>query len=408
MTRQPMHQDTGARRLAGWLGSAVGLVVLAVVALALLQTKPTAGAGPSAAPSTEVPATASAEPTDVIVKSPDPNATPPAEFSPEPTAVATPLANVPPELAAALAAAHWVLPAETGWISGDYGGGSAAINLSPLATIDIHGSLITAVDPVAGSWTFYSVDATDGTATELLKLSESQSTILATRSSDGSRLFFHSGEPGRDGGIDMIDVATGSRKTIVAGGEVPDQERRLLFWSASGKTLFSLLCGAHECAVDVIDEATAAVHQLPRQFGAIAASDRFALGYSSAEGPNRPWELYDLTTDTTKVIAKEWIGETEEGIAVGGDTFVVGGWSADHSAYNVVEVNGESGAQKVVWTQKSTEAVLRLQPYLTSDRWVALSAIPLWQTVLNGGASVTVLDLDSARLLPAVGAVAVK
>jgi hypothetical protein len=280
------------------------------------------------------------------------------------------------------------------------------IALSALATIDVHGSRITAVDPVDGIWLFYDVDVSTGRVTEILKLPEAQSTILATRSGDGKRLFFHSGEPGTDGGIDMVDLATGTVTKVVAGGDSPDQERRLLFWSASGQTLFSLLCGAHECTVDVIDGLTGKAHKLAKKFGAIAASDHYALGYSSAEGPNRPWDLYDLSTDTTKVVAQEWIGETEEGIAIGADTFIVAGWSPDAATYNIVLVDGATGVERRVTSQSSKQAVLRLQPYLISEQWAAVSSDALWKSVLDGGAAISVIDINDGALLSAVGKVA--
>jgi hypothetical protein len=387
------------------IGPAAGFALIAVIAVALFQSRLLTSGAP--APSDEPSLATSAEPTDVLVKSPDPDGTPPPELSPEPTTQATPFASdVPTELADVLSSSRWVLPADNGWVAGDYAGREVPVNLSALATIDVHQSLITAVDPVAGSWIFYAVNPLDGTTTEILRLPESQSTILATRSLDGSRLFFHSGAPGVDGGIEMVDLATGTRTTLAKSQDASDQERRLLFWSVSGKTLLSLLCGAHECWVDVIDQASGTIRRLPKQFGAIAASDRFALGYSSAEGPTRPWELYDLSSDTTRVIAKQWIAETEEGIAVGGDSFVVAGWSPDASVYSIVMVDGVSGEERLVSSQSGKEAVLRLQPYLASDRWVAVSSTPLWRSVLNGGGALSILELSSGDLLPDVGRVA--
>lgn len=388
------------------LGPAAGLVIVAVLGLALFQSR-LLSVGAPAPSDAGASATIGVDPTDVITKSPDPSTTPPPEFSPEPTSQGTPFASeVPSDLVDALSSSRWVLPADNGWVAGNYGGREVHVTLSALATFDVHGSQITAVDPVDGSWVFYSINPVDGSAEELLKLPEAQATILATRSGDGSRLFFQSGEPGRDGGIDMVDLATGTRTTLLKGADAPDQERRLLFWSVSGETLFSLLCGAHECWVDVIDGASGAVRRLPNQFGAIAASDRFALGYSSAEGPDRPWELYDLKSDTRQVVAKKWIAETEEGIAVGDDSFLVAGWSPDASVYSVVMVDGQSGDERLLWSQSSKEAVLRLQPYLVSDHWAAVSSTPLWRSVLNGGAAVTVLDLATGDLLPDVGRVA--
>lgn len=405
MEQKPRRLGRGTRVNAR-IGSAAGFALIAVIALGLFQTRLSTSAAP--APSdVDSSAASSAGPTDVLVKSPDPDATPPLEFSPEPTTQATPFASgVPTSLADALSTARWVLPSDTAWVAGDFAGREVQIKLSPLATIDAQRSMITAVDPVDGSWVFYAVDPLGGSTTELVKIPESQPTILATRSGDGSRLFFHSGAPGVDGGIDMVDVATGTRTTLLKGQDAPDQERRLLFWSVSGDTLLSLLCGAHECWVDVIDATSGTVRRLPKQFGAVAASDRFALGYSSAEGPNRQWELYDLTSDTTRVVAKKWIAETEEGIAVGGDSFVVAGWSPDGSVYSVVMVDGVSGEERLVSSQSSKEAVLRLQPYLVSDRWAAVSSTPLWRSVLGGGADVSVLDLNTGDLLPAVGRVA--
>ena len=405
MEQRPRRLGPGTR-IDARIGSAAGFVLVAVIAVALFQNRFLSSAAP--APSDVEPSpTTSAEPTDVLVKSPDPDSTQPPEFSPEPTTRATPFASdVPSALVDALGSSLWVLPADKGWVAGDYAGREVSVNLSPLATIDVHASSITAVDPVDGSWIFYAVNPLDGATTELLKLPESQSTILATRSLDGSRLFFHSGAPGLDGGIDMVDLATGTRTTLAKGQDAPDQERRLLFWSASGRTLLSLLCGAHECWVDVIDDASGTVRRLPKQFGAIAASDRFALGYSSAEGPNRPWELYDLSSDTTRVVAKNWIAETEEGIAVGGDSFVVAGWSQDASVYNVVMVDGQSREERLVSSQAGKEAVRRLQPYLVSGQWAAVSSTPLWRSVLQGGADVSVLDLNNGNLLPGVGRVA--
>jgi hypothetical protein len=398
VTSQRIDLRTGFVSLAGLL--AVGLL-----ATVFVRGRMIAGAGAVASdpPASETPAT-SIEP-GVIFRSLDPRATPQPEITPEPIATATPFASaIPAALSEALDSANWVLPGTDGaWVGGNYSGRRVRIELSGLATINVHGAQVTAVDPVDGMWVFYAVDPKGGHVTELLRLPEAQPTIYATRSADGQRLFFHSGAAGVDGGIDMVDLSTKAVTQLVAGGDTPDRQRRFLVWSVSGRTLYSMLCALEDCKVDVIDPEKGTVRRLPKLFGAVSGSDKFALGYTSAVGPNRPWELYDLSTDTTQVIAKKWIGETEEGFAIGGDAFLVAGWSPDGATYNIVVVDGATGVERLVTSQSGKEDVQRLQHYMISENWAAVMTSATWDSLIDRGAPIDVIDINNGDLLPAVG-----
>ena len=387
--------------------SLTGILVLGLLATLLVQGRfaTEAGAAASEPPASDTP-TASTD-VSAMFRSLDPNLTPEPEMTPAFTAAATQHAGaIPAALSVALDSANWVLPGtEPGWVGGNYSGRRVQIDLSGLATINVHGTQVTAVDPVDGSWVFYAVDPTDGKAAEILRLPESQPTIYATRSEDGQRLFFHSGASSIDAGIDMVDLGSGTATKLFAGGDTPDRQRRFLVWSVSGRTLFSNLCGFEDCQVDVVNPETGKVRRLPKQFGVVSASDGFALGYTSAEGPDRPWELYDLSADTTKVIANQWIGQTEEGFAIGADDFLVAGWSPDASAYNIVKVDGVTGAERLVTSQSGKADVLRLQHYMISEDWAVVMSTKTWDALVDAGATIDVIDIKNGELLPAVGLV---
>lgn len=233
-----------------------------------------------------------------------------------------------------------------------------------------------------------------------------QANIDATRTADGKRLYFQGIEPDIDGGVDVVDLETGERATVVLGGPTPGKSRRGLFWSTSGKTLFSGLCGFYVCRMDVIDGATGVARRLPKPFGAIAASDRYSLGYESADGPDRPWAIYDLETDELTTVTKKWIATTEEGVSVGGDRFAVAGFTANHETYNIVLVNARTGNSRLVHSESSGNIeVARLRRCLTGSRWVILSAGMPWDLLRDGGGRVDVLDIETGEVIRSVAVV---
>jgi hypothetical protein len=299
----------------------------------------------------------------------------------------------------------WVTEADdVGWIVGDYAGHTARVDLTD-PNFNTSGAWITTVDRIDDVWHVYDV-AADGRTTELLTLTAANHYVEATRTTDGTHLYVQSGASDIDGGIDVVDLDTGALTNVLQGGPTPDTSRTGLFWSSSGQTLFSGLCALYRCHMDVIDADTGDARRLPKAFGAIAASDRYALGYESAEGPDRPWAIYDLKTDKVTTVADRWIAETEAGVPVGGDRFAVAGWSPAGHAYNIVLVDAGTGESQLVRSEPPSEYdASRLQRFLTGSRWVILSQTGPWEQLRRGGARSDVLDVDTGALLPSAAMV---
>jgi hypothetical protein len=311
---------------------------------------------------------------------------------------------MPDGLASQLDRAIWILEGDDrGWIVGDYDGHSATVDLSSLATFSDKGRWLTAVEPVGAKWEIYDV-APNGDTTLLATLPAMQPSVLATRSPDGGRIFLQNGASGFDGGILSIDVASGKVDQLVQPRATEGESRRLLFWSADQETLFSSLCALYVCEMDVIDSDTAVVRRLPKPFGGVAGSDHYLLGYSSAEGPARPWEIYDLSTDKKSTVATKWITETDEGISIGADHFAVAGWNGDHSEYNIVDVDASTGESRLVMSQSADEGLHRLRRYMTGSKWVILGGDDL-TAELQSGARSDVLDIDSGQVYKSVASI---
>lgn len=340
-----------------------------------------------------------------VLRSASPDTTPPADEAEQTPFPARVLPDAMPDgLDAALMGARFVVESDDGgWIVADYAGHSAKVDLPDSVSFDVHGRWITAVATVDGSWRVYGV-AADGQTTRLVTLPATQPNVLATRSLDGARVFVNRRASNVDGGVLSIDLASGKVDQLVPSSSTPGATRRLLTWSTSQRSLFSSVCALYVCDEDMIDAATGKVRRLPKHFGVVAASDDYALGYSSAEGPDRPWELYDLNGDKKTTVARKWIAETDEGISVGDDRFAIAGWSADLDAYNIVLVDASTGDSRLVLSQPASENIQRLRRYLTGSKWVILGHDDLTLEQRDGAQS-DILDVETGQIYRAVARV---
>ena len=213
-------------------------------------------------------------------------------------------------------------------------------------------------------------------------------------------IYFHGSGLDGDGGIWVLDSATGSVKVLREGSHEPGG-RTALILSPSGTTLLSGFCDYPHCQLDVVDLTTGEVRRASDAFALFDATDDFVLGFAGPEDRPRPWRLLNLSDGSTRSVAADLINTTDTGYVIDEEHLLLSGPSADGHTYNIVAVDLASGAERLVLAQPSNDDTRRLRRALVHPDWAVISTQPVVDLVDLGGGTMDVLDLQTGQVLPA-------
>ena len=292
-TAQPRFTRKTATGPFGLTGIALSVGVIAILAI---------GRSPLAAPL-------------IADSTPEPTTTQPAAESPSVSAgyTADPAGSSAPaaDLNKVLEEAVWVAGDDTMWFVGDLTGAVRPVPFDRPTQMTVADGRVVAWQQDGSDVTAYEVDPRTGTPRRLVAWKSDVIVGAVTLDRNGTSLFWHGGRYGIDGGLSRVDLSTGAIEILITAAASTERNRNLLFWSTSGKTLYSTTCDMESCSVDTWT-AEQGVARLGLDLATGNASDRLALGYQLGHGGGdhqaaRAWEIYDVKTGEISMVATSWI-----------------------------------------------------------------------------------------------------
>jgi hypothetical protein len=232
------------------------------------------------------------------------------------------------------------------------------------------GSYVTLLTMAGEMWEIDEVDPTTGARRRITTM-QRDGMLAVSRHPAGASMLVGSL------GVDLVDVAGGERRQLIApvlppgleGGTARDFE-----WSPTGRTAAATICSIEVCVVDLIDPSDWSVRRMPDPMSLHALTDEYAVFYPS-DGDRRP-RLLDLATLESRPVATKQLAGLISAYARDDGGFVLYGVSSWPYVYPVhrplVHVDPVSGTDRVLVDQGPEGWAYPFMEW-TSNDWVLLN-----------------------------------